>query len=89
MNPYTLVQLIQTLFNFYSTLIVIWCLLTWIPMKQDGLLADIFAVIGSLVTPYLDFFRRIIPSTMGVDFSPVIAIIALTFIERLLVSIIL
>lgn len=89
MNPYTIVNLIDTLFNFYSTLIVIWCLLTWIPMKQDGLLADIAAVIGSIVNPYLDLFRKIMPSMMGIDFSPVIAVLALTVVERLLISIIL
>lgn len=89
MNPYTIVNLIDTLFNFYSTLIVIWCLLTWIPMKQDGLLADIAAVIGSIVNPYLDLFRKIMPSTMSIDFSPVIAVLALTVVERLLISIIL
>ena len=89
MNPYTIVNLIDTLFNFYSTLIVIWCLLTWIPMKQDGLLADIAAVIGSIVNPYLDLFRKIMPSTIGIDFSPVIAVLALTVVERLLISIIL
>ena len=89
MNPYTIVNLIDTLFNFYSTLIVIWCLLTWIPMKQDGLLADIAAVIGSIVNPSLNLFRKIMPSTMGIDFSPVIAVLALTVVERLLISIIL
>lgn len=89
MNSYTIVRLIYTLVNFYSTLIIVYCLMTWIPMKRDGLLADIFAVISSLVRPYLDLFRRLLPSTMGVDFSPVIAIIALNLIERLLVSIIL
>lgn len=89
MNPYTIVNLINTLVNFYSTLIVIWCLLTWIPMKRDGLLADIAAAIGSLVNPYLNLFRKMMPSTMGIDFSPVIAVLALTVAERLLISIIL
>ena len=89
MNPYTIVNLINTLVNFYSTLIVIWCLLTWIPMKRDGLLADIAAVIESLVNPYLNLFRKMMPSTMGIDFSPVIAVLALTVAERLLISIIL
>ena len=89
MNPYTIVNLINTLVNFYSTLIVIWCLLTCIPMKRDGLLAGIAAVIGSLVNPYLNLFRKMMPSTMGIDFSPVIAVLALTVAERLLISIIL
>ena len=60
----------RQLVNFYSTLIVIWCLLTWIPMKRDGLLADIAAVkmcirdragaerTLALPHPLLEFFLR-------------------------------
>ncbi len=35
-NVYTIVQLVNTRLNFYSTLIVVYCFMTWIPMKQGG-----------------------------------------------------
>lgn len=89
MNSVVIARLIYTLVNFYTILIFVWCLMTWFPMRAGGLLADIFEAIGSLVTPYLDLFRRMIPSAAGVDFSPVIAIIVLNLAKRLLVSIIL
>lgn len=88
MTPYTLVQIVDSLINFYNILIIVYCLLTWIPMNPNGLLADIGAVLDGIVGPYLNFFRRIMPPMGGIDFSPVIAVLALTFIERLLVYLI-
>ncbi len=88
MTLYTLVQIVDSLINFYNILIIVYCLLTWIPMNPNGLLADIGAVLDGIVGPYLNFFRRIMPPMGGIDFSPVIAVLALTFIERLLVYLI-
>ena len=85
-NIYTLVQLVNTLFNFYSTLIVVYCLMTWIPMKPGGLVEDIAAVLHSICSPWLDLFRRFIPPMGGVDFSPVVAIIALQIVQRLVLQ---
>lgn len=86
MNIYTIIQLVNTLFNFYSTLIVVYCLLTWIPMKAGGLLEDIAAVLDGVCGPWLNLFRRIIPPMGGVDFSPVVAIIALQLVQRLVLQ---
>lgn len=88
MTPYTLVQIVDSLINFYNILIIVYCLLTWIPMNPNGLLADIGAVLDGIVGPYLNFFRRIMPPMGGIDFSPVIAVLALTLIEQLLVYLI-
>lgn len=89
MNLFTLVQIIHSLISFYSTLIFIYIILTWIPMNPNGWLADIGSVLESIVGPYLNFFRRFMPPMGGIDFSPVIAVLALTLIEKLLVGIIL
>ena len=86
MNIYIIIQLINTLFNFYSTLIVVYCLLTWIPMRSGGLLEDIAAVLDGVCGPWLNLFRRIIPPMGGVDFSPVVAIIALQLVQRLVLQ---
>lgn len=86
MNIYTIIQLVNTLFNFYSTLIVVYCLLTWIPMKSGGLIEDIAAVLDGVCGPWLNLFRRFIPPMGGVDFSPVVAIIALQLVQRLVLQ---
>ncbi len=84
----SLYRLIAQLFNVYYFLIVIWCVLSWIPRGLNGLVDDIRNAIGMLVEPYLNFFRRFIPPIMGIDFSPIIAIFALEIIERVILAII-
>lgn len=83
------IVLIQRLFNIYEALIVVWCLMSWIPMRGGGFLDDVRGAIGILVEPYLNLFRRLIPPFGGIDFSPVVAILALGIIERLVFSLIL
>lgn len=83
MGIYTLLVIIQKALDIYEWVIVIWCLMSWLP-RNGGLLDDIRAAMGMLVEPYLNLFRRFIPPVMGVDFSPVVAILALGLIERLL-----
>lgn len=75
------------LLDFYALLIVIWCIMSWIPMRRDGVLADVAGAINTLVSPYINIFRRFIPPFGGFDFSPVVAIIALQLLERILLGI--
>ncbi len=84
-----LLSLIQRLFDIYGWLIVIWCLLTWVPMRAGGFADDLRGALGMLVEPYLNLFRRFIPPLGGVDISPIVAILVLTAIERLVFTIIL
>lgn len=70
-------------------LIIAQVILSWVPVRQGGLLYDIVAVLDSVTGPYLNLFRRIIPPMGGVDFSPVIALLALNLAERLVFNIIL
>ena len=69
-------------------LIIARVILSWVPVRQGGLLYDIVAVLDSVTGPYLNLFRRIIPPMGGVDFSPVIALLALNLAERLVFNII-
>ncbi|MBM6786380.1 YggT family protein [Collinsella tanakaei] len=89
MPIYTLLQVLSTLVNFYEILIVVYCLFSFFPIRQGGFMYDVAMVLNSLVGPYLNLFRRIIPPMGGLDFSPVIALLALNLGFRLLVSILL
>ncbi|WP_072371484.1 YggT family protein [Thermophilibacter mediterraneus] len=83
------VVLIQRLCDIYGWLIVIWCILSWVPRTGSGLFEDVRAAIATLVEPYLNLFRRFVPPLMGIDFSPVIAILVLSLVERVLLTAIL
>jgi len=84
MNLYSLVV---RLFDIYVFLIVIWCVMSWIP-RGNSTVDSIREALGVLVEPWLNVFRRIIPSFGGIDFSPIVAIFALELLERLIVAII-
>lgn len=84
-----LTSLVYRLFDIYSWLIVIWCLMSWIPTRPGGFVDDLRGAIGMLVEPYLGLFRRFIPPFGGVDWSPVVAILVLSVIERVALSILL
>ncbi len=68
-------------------LICIYVLLSWFPIRQGGLVYDFGMVLQSICEPYLSIFRRIIPPFGGIDFSPVVAIIALNLIAQLVIGI--
>lgn len=89
MSHYAIASLVARLFEIYSVLIVVWCLMSWIPRRPGGLVEDIRGAIGILVEPYLNLFRRFIPPFGGIDFSPIVAILVLNVIERLVFSFIL
>lgn len=87
MSAGSIAVFVSYLFKFYSGLIVVWCILSWIPMSEGGILFDIASAIDRLVRPYMDLFRRFIPPFGGIDFSPILAIVVLGLIERLIMSI--
>ncbi|MBE5023958.1 YggT family protein [Olsenella sp. DSM 107455] len=89
MGTYQIFVLVQKLFDIYGWLVVIWCLMTWFPLRPGSFVDDLRGAIGMLVEPYLQIFRRFIPPVGGIDWSPVVAILVLSVIERLLYTILL
>ena len=78
-----LVQTINIIINLYFYLILIRCLMSWIPRLD--IYKQPFAFICAVVDPYLDFFRKFIPPFGGIDFSPIVATVVLFYvIQRLL-----
>lgn len=79
----------STIVNFYEMLILAYILMSWFPIREGSLVYDIGMVLQQLCEPFLGLFRRLIPPMGGLDFSPVIAIIALNLVSRFLIGIIL
>ena len=65
--------------RLYYWIIFFYVILSWIfPIRQT----KIFELLARIVEPYLAIFRRIIPPIAGLDFSPILAILALEFATR-------
>ena len=84
-------SMLLRLIDVYSFLIVAEAILSWVPTTPGSVLYDIRGALRTLTDPFIDIFRRMMPSSttggMGIDFSPVIAIIVLQLIENLIVRI--
>lgn len=64
--------------DFYGILIFVYILLSWLP--ASGTVWEIRRVLATVVEPYLGIFRRIVPSTGMMDFSPLVGLLVLQFI---------
>lgn len=73
-----IVLAITRLLNLYGFLIVVWCLLTWFPGALQTQLGEFLT---RLVSPYLNFFERVIPPLGGISFAPVVALMVLWFVQ--------
>lgn len=76
-------KVINNIFYFYYLLIILRIFLTWIP-NIDWHQQPIKSI-REVTDLYLDLFRRIIPPAGGIDFSPIIALIALQIIQIIVV----
>ncbi|MDO4538401.1 MAG: YggT family protein [Coriobacteriales bacterium] len=83
----SIVAFLFKLIDFYQILIVVWCILSWIPMREGGIMYDVASAINTLVSPYVNLFRRFLPPLGGIDLSPMLAIVVLMLIERGIMSI--
>jgi len=55
-------------------------LMSWFPVDPHNPIID---AIMQITDPYLNIFRRIIPSIGMIDFSPIVAILVLQGVARL------
>ena len=86
---YTLRIILYRLIHFYELVILVSCILSWVPV-YDGIVHDVREALRSLTEPFLDVFRRLVPAIggggMGIDFSPMLAIIALDLLKRIVLT---
>lgn len=75
--------IITGLIEIYVFLILVYCILSWIPRKGK-VLGTIDYYIARIVEPYLNIFRKIMPPVGGIDFSPILAILVLELVVMLI-----
>ena len=77
-----LLQLLAAAVRIYTFLVVGRALFSWLPpsYRQN----DAYGFLRMVTDPVLRPFQRILPPTAGIDFSPILAIVALEVLRRLL-----
>lgn len=79
-----LFNIIGFAFNIYYYMIIIYILMSWVPQVRETSFGE---MLGRLVEPYLQIFRRFIPPLGMIDISPIVALFALHFARLGLFSI--
>lgn len=78
-----LIFVVNNFFQIFFWLILVRCLLSFVPSidwyKQP------FTAIKDVTDLYLNLFRKIVPPIGGLDFSPIIAVIALQVLNSLII----
>ncbi len=67
----------------YSTVVFVYVIMSW--FRPSGVLWEIYHGLGLVCEPFIGVFRRVMPSTAGIDFSPMVALIVLNFVGNWLV----
>jgi YggT family protein len=84
-----LVQLINGILDIFSVLILIEVLASWVMVanvRLPDVVIRLLQTVSSITGVVLNPIRRLIPSIGGLDISPIIALLLISFLRRLLVS---
>lgn len=80
-----LYRVISYIFRFYEGALLVYIFSSWFPISRENF---IMKFLIDICEPYLKLFRKIIPPVAMIDFSPILAFMALGFIERIVYAII-
>jgi YggT family protein len=81
-------QFVSVFIGVYVLLILVYILLSWIPVGASGAVEPVRRFLHEVCDPYLRLFRRFIPPLGPLDLSPIVAIVVLTVGERVINSLI-
>lgn len=80
-----LYYVITTAFNVYTAVVFVDLILSWFPIRS---LDRVREWTGRLTEPLLAPIRRVVPTALGLDFSPAILLVLLNLVEKLLLTVI-
>ncbi|WP_288600126.1 YggT family protein [uncultured Streptococcus sp.] len=75
-----LFQFISNIIQIYSIILVIYALFSWFPGAPESALGQ---MVHRLVEPFLSLFKKLPLQFAGLDFTVLVAILLLNFLERL------
>ena len=80
----TVLQVLAQTLQIYSLVLIVRVLLSWFPNLDWG--NSVLSTVSSITDPYLNAFRGLIPPLGGLDLSAILAFIALSLMQQLLMS---
>ena len=76
-------KFVKYLFNFYECSLLAYILTSWVPQIKNNIIVEF---LEAICEPYLKVFRKIIPPLGMLDISPVAALVVLSVIENLIIT---
>ncbi|EZH67167.1 MULTISPECIES: YggT family protein [Geomicrobium] len=77
-------QIVLMAMSLYQIAVIIYVLSSWLPgLRESGF----GQALATIVEPYLEPFRRIIPNLGMIDISPIVALIALALARQGVIAI--
>ena len=77
------IQVVQTLFEVYSFILLARVLTSWFQVDPYN---PVIRILYQLTEPLLAPIRRLLPQTGMMDFSPIVAFLVITVVERIVIS---
>lgn len=74
--------LLANLIDLYSLVVLVAVILSWVPLDRRN---PLVTITHALTEPVLAPIRRVLPPMAGLDFSPMVLLIALQILKGLLV----
>jgi YggT family protein len=76
---------VNVFISLYGLVILVYIITSWLRLPYSPTLNRIQRFLYDVCEPYLRLFRRVLPATGGIDFSPILGFLALGVIDRLLI----
>jgi YggT family protein len=76
---------VNVFITLYGLVILAYIVTGWLRLPYSPTLNRIQRFLYDVCEPYLRLFRRLLPATGAIDFSPILAFISLGVIDRLLI----
>ncbi|MDD3363850.1 MAG: YggT family protein [Syntrophomonas sp.] len=78
-----IIQFVNIVFEVLNWLVIARCILSFVRHNPNQ---PLIRFVYEVTEPIMGPFRRLMPSTGGIDFSPIILILAISLVQRLVIS---
>lgn len=76
---------VDVFITLYTIVLIAYILMSWVRLPYSVTLDRIQHFVHDVSEPYLRLFRRVLPMAGPLDFSPILALLALGVIDRVVI----